>query len=125
MKKGCFFAAITIFTIVIAIGFYLYKKYWPEIKSYGQGKVMELALDEVNKKIDKLNKSIYQDSLKIFLTTEINNLREDDTGKSFETFQDLMDQTEFFINDGTIDSLEITALKNMVKKYERSEKDGN
>ncbi|MBM4171994.1 MAG: hypothetical protein FJ214_09025 [Ignavibacteria bacterium] len=125
MKKGCFFTSITLFTIIIAAGLYLYKKYWKEIENYGKSKIMELALEEIDHKINELEKSVYQDSLKIFLTKQIKEFKKHNEETTFKQFQDLMDQTKYFIHDGIIDSLDMTALKNMVKKYERSEKNRN
>jgi preprotein translocase subunit Sec63 len=125
MKKGCFFTAITLFTIIIATGLYVYKKYWKEIRNYGKSKLMEFTLEEMNQKIDALGKSAYRDSLKIFLTNEIKEFEKMNDDKSFEQFQNLIDQTKYFIHDGIIDSLDMIALKNMVKKNERSEKNRN
>lgn len=115
MKKGCFLTGITLFTIIIAVGFYLYRKYWPEIKEVGKEKILNVAFNEMNEKINSLEKSNYQDSLKLLLRKNINIYKQKKFDDAMNKFGEFMDQTRFFINDGKIDSVEYTALKNMVK----------
>ncbi|MBI1939573.1 MAG: hypothetical protein HYS25_15800 [Ignavibacteriales bacterium] len=122
MKKGCFLSAIIFLTIAISVGLYLYKKYGHEIKNFGKEKIIEMSRNEIGEKIDELETSKYQDSLKIFLTDEMEKLH----GKDFETamkrFGIFADQIKSFIDDGVIDSVEFTALKNMADKNERPKK---
>lgn len=113
MKKGCFLSAIIFLTIAISVGLYVYKKYGHVIKNFGKEKIIEMSRNEIDEKIDELEKSKYQDSLKIFVAEEMEKLH----GKDFETamkkFGIVADQIKSFIDDGTIDSVEFTALKNM------------
>jgi hypothetical protein len=125
MKKGCFLTGITLFTIIIAVGLFLYRKYWPEIKEASKEKIFSIALDEVDEKINSLEKSIYQDSLKLFLRQSIKYYKDQNFDNAMNRFGDVLDQTRYFITDGRIDSLEFTALKNMVKGYEGSTEVGN
>lgn len=125
MKKGCFLTGITLFTIIIAVGLFLYRKYWPEIKEASKEKLFSIALDEVDEKINNLEKSIYQDSLKLFLRHSIRQYKEQKFDDAMNRFGEVLDQTRYFITDGRIDSLEFTALKNMVKVDEGSKKVGN
>lgn len=115
MKKGCFLTGITLFTIIIAVGLFLYRKYWPEIKEAGKEKIMSVALNEMYDKINSLEKSAYQDSLKLLLRKNVIQLKQNKYDDGMNKFGEFMEQTRFFINDGKIDSLEFTALKNMVK----------
>lgn len=115
MKKGCFITGITLFTIIIAVGLFLYRKYWPEIKEAGKEKIMSVAINEMDDKINSLHKSAYQDSLKLLLRKNVMLLKKNKINDGMNKFGEFMDQTRFFINDGKIDSLEFTALKNMVK----------
>jgi hypothetical protein len=125
MKKGCFLTGITLFTIIIAVGLFLYRKYWPELKEASKEKIFNIALNEVDEKIDNLEKSIYQDSLKLFLRKSSRYYKDQNFENAMNKFGDVLDQTRFFINDGKIDSVEFTALKNMVKGYERPTEVGN
>ncbi|MDQ7816135.1 MAG: hypothetical protein RDU14_03865 [Melioribacteraceae bacterium] len=125
MKKGCFLTGITLFTIIIAVGLFLYRKYWPELKEASKEKIFNIALNEVDEKIDNLEKSIYKDSLKLFLRKSIRYYKAQNFENAMNKFGDVLDQTRFFINDGKIDSVEFTALKNMVKGYERPTEVGN
>ncbi|MEW6506115.1 MAG: hypothetical protein AB1432_00055 [Bacteroidota bacterium] len=115
MKKGCFLTVIALFTIIIAIGFFLYRKYWPVIKESGKEKIMNVAFNEIEEKINLLDKSVYQDSLKLLLQKNISLLKQKNFDDAMNKFGEFMDQTKVFIIDGKIDSLEFTALKNMVK----------
>lgn len=122
MKKGCFLSAIIFLTIVISVGLYLYKKYGHDIKNFGKEKIIEMSRNEIDADIDELEKSKYQDSLKIFVAEEMEKLH----GKDFETamkkFGFVADQIKSFIDDGVIDSVEFTALKNVADKNERPKK---
>ncbi|NMB81448.1 MAG: hypothetical protein GYA14_06485 [Ignavibacteria bacterium] len=115
MKKGCFLTGITLFTIIVGAGFYLYRKYWPEIKEASKEKILNVAINDINEKINSLDKSVYQDSLKLLLRKNIALYKEKKFDEAMNKFGEFVDQTRFFINDGKIDSVEFTALKNMVK----------
>lgn len=125
MKKGCFLTGITLFTIIIGVGLYLYRQYWPEISGMGREKIFEMALKEMDEQINSLDKSVFQDSLKLLLHDNISIFKKGDFKTSMNKFGDLIDQTKFFIHDGRIDSVEFTALKNMVKGNEGSAEIGN
>lgn len=125
MKKGCFLTGITLFTIIIGVGLYLYRQYWPEISGIGKEKIFEVALKEMDEKISSLEKSVYQDSLKSLLHDNIGIFKKGNFETSMNKFGDLIDQTRYFIHDGRIDSVEFIALKNMVKGNEGSAEIGN
>ncbi|MEW6194732.1 MAG: hypothetical protein AB1521_06235 [Bacteroidota bacterium] len=125
MKKGCFLTSIIILTIVVAIGLYLYKKYGHEFADYGKEKILEVSINEINEEIDKLEKSIYQDSLKIMLKQQAAKYKDVNFEDTMNKYGDFIDQMKFFIHDGKIDSIEYIALKNMTIKNERPEKNRN
>ena len=113
MKKGCFFGGIIFLTIAIGVGFYLYKKYFPEIKSYGKEKLVELSMREIDKKIDMIYDNNYKDSLKVLISNQIDKLRNNNFEDPKEEFGKIIRQVQYFIKDGEIDSTEFVALKNM------------
>lgn len=119
MKKGCFFSGIIFLTITIGIGFYLYKRYSPDIKNFGKEKILQMSINEFDEKIDKLADSKYKDSLKIYLNNQAEKIRKYDFDKAMNKFGNIMDQVKFFIHDNQIDSVEFSALKNLAIKDER------
>lgn len=119
MKKGCFFSGIIFLTFAIGIGFYLYKRYLPDIKNFGKEKILRLTLNEIDEKIDKLSETKYKDSLKVYLNNQAENIRKYDFDKAMNKFGNIIDQVKIFIHDNKIDSVELSALKNLVIKDER------
>jgi len=116
MKRGCFFSSIIILTIVIGIGFYLYKRYLPQIKEFGKEKVIKASFKDINEKITALDDSQYKDSLKVFLSEQEVIIKKKDFDDVMHNFSNIMKQVDFFIEDKSIDSVEFTALKNMAIK---------
>lgn len=122
MKKGCFLSSIIILTIVIGVGLYLYKKYWHEITDYGKEKIIEVSINDINEEINKLEKSIYQDSLKLLLKEQFTKYKNVNFEDTMNKFSHVIEQANYFINDGSIDSLEFKTLKNLTIENERSTK---
>lgn len=119
MKKGCFFSAIIFLTVTVGISFYLFKKYYPEIKDFGKEKIFEVGLKDLDEKIDKLQKNRYDDSLRVFIKNELNNLKKKDFEDSMEKFGDVMKRIKTMMKDSVIDSIDFAELKNMADKNER------
>ena len=113
MKKSCFFSVIISITLIIGIGLYLLKRYSPEIKKFGKDKIIQMSLKDLNEKIDKLQTSNYNDSLKLFLRTQVKAVEDSSFKESMNRFSSLSQQVKYFIKDGSIDSVEFKALKNM------------
>ena len=116
MKKGCFLSTIIFLTVAVGIGFYLFKRYSPEIKEYGKRKIMELGIKQVNEKIDSLKNSEYKDSLKIYFDKQFEIIKQNKKEDSMEQFGNLVGQFKIFSQDKVIDSVEFLALKNMAVK---------
>ena len=123
MKKGCFLTTVIVLTFSIGIGFYIVKKYGPKFKEYGKEKLFELASDDLEEKIDELQQSAYQDSLKSIVTDYINNLDKEDFDAAMDKASDFFDQVANYIDDKKIDSLEFNILKKIADKNERYQKD--
>ena len=116
MKKGCFFSVIIFLTIAVGIGFYLYKKYSPQIKDFSKRKLVEISNNEINDKIRELKESIYKDSLKIYFKEQIERLKNTDFNETINEFGRISEQIKFSAEDGIIDSTEFIILKNMALK---------
>lgn len=123
MKKGCFFTTVIVLTFSIGIGFYIVKKYGPRFKEYGKEKLFELASDDLEEKIDELQQSAYQDSLKYIVMNYIDNLDKEDFDTAMDKASDFFDQVVNYIDDNKIDSLEFNILKKIVAENERYKKD--
>lgn len=120
MKKGCFFSSVIFVTIVIGLGIYLFRKYSPQIKDFGKEKIVQMTIEEIDKKIDEVEYSVYRDSLKIFLKDQSKKISKYDFEDAMGKFGNIAEQIRFFIKDKKIDSIEFTALKNMAIKDEGS-----
>ena len=122
MKKGCFLSTIIFLTIAIGIGFYLFKRYGPDIKQYGKNKLVDLAVKQVNERINYLKNPEYKDSLRIYFDKQFELIRNSKQEDSYEKFGNLVGQFKIFCQDSLIDSVEYLALKNIAVIDERSKK---
>ncbi len=122
MKKGCFLGTIIFLTIFIGIGFYLYKKYFTMIQNYGKEKLVEISNNKILEEINDLKVSLYKDSLKIYFDEQIKRLKTADFESTINEFGRISEQIKYSIEDGIIDSVEYTVLKNMAIKNERPKK---
>ncbi|MDD1762934.1 MAG: hypothetical protein LUQ59_11950 [Methanothrix sp.] len=122
MKKGCFFSAIIFLTVIVGVGFYLIKRYYPEIKKYAKEKIIKISLKDLDEEIDKLQKNEYQDSLRTFIKVELNKLKDKDFEDSMNKFGNVMKHVKILMKDNIIDSTDFTDLKNMVREDERPTK---
>jgi len=122
MKKGCFFSTIIFLTVTVGISFYLFKKYYPEIKNFGKEKIFEAGLKDLDEKIDKLQKNRYDDSLRVFIKNEVNSLKKKDFEDSMEKFGDVIKHVKIMMKDSVIDSIDFAELKTMADRNERPKK---
>ena len=122
MKKGCFITLITLITILVMVGIYIYKTKKELFKNYGKEKVISLASDELNEKITNLKLSPYKDSLIYSLRKEVEFVKKKDFEKAMNQFGLVAEKIKLVISDGIIDSTEYAEVKALVKSHERSEK---
>src|SRR4030042_5107604 len=116
MKKGCFLSAIFALTFLIGIGFYIVKNYGSKIVYLGKEKLFELVVDDINKRIDELEQSAYQDSLKFMIQEYIHEINKDNFENAIKEVSDYFKVISKFINDKTIDSLEFRIIKEKTVK---------
>jgi hypothetical protein len=122
MKKGCFYFAITLFTIVVALGFYVFKQSRSFFSKFGKEKLISVSIYELNKKIDKTINSSYKDSLKVLLKEYSGKIKSEDINSLWGNYSKFEKQLQFLIEDKKVDSLDFIQLKNIVKENERSTK---
>lgn len=112
MKRGCFFSVVIGLTLIIGIGFYIIKNYGDDFLRFGKEKVIEIAYDEIEKKVNLLEDSKYQDSLKIKLKYYFTNLET----KDLEQAEAVLNKIEYFIKDKSIDSTEYQLITDLLNK---------
>jgi len=125
MKKGCFLTIVVLLTVLISSGIYLYKKYGYKLEDYGKEKLMSIALNKLNEKINKMDKSIYNDSLKLFIETKTVDLKKQNFEIAMNRFQSMIDYVKIIIEDNKVDSTEFNNLKKLTLENERSKKNRN
>ena len=122
MKKGCFLSIIVLFTILVGIVVYIYKYKRGIFKEFAKDKVVHMAINDLDKKIDKVEPSVYKDSLR----NDIDHFFEENKGLEFDTlmkrFGDVVDEARYIIKDKKIDQEEYSHFKKTISKYERSKK---
>ena len=122
MKKGCFYFTITLFTIVVALGFYVFKQSRSFFSKFGKEKLISVSIYELNKKIDKTINSSYKDSLKVLLKEYSGKIKSEDINSLWGNYSKFEKQLQFLIEDKKVDSLDFINLKSIVKENERSTK---
>lgn len=127
MKKGCFIIVFVILTVIIGAGIYMYKNHKEDVLALFKPMILDSISDEFNEAIEKKNISANKDSLKNVVNEFLETAR--NTSKfRLEQIERFSTQLYLAINDGVVDSTEITQLKNLFeeeKENERSEKNRN
>jgi hypothetical protein len=72
MKKGCFITTVVLFTIIVAGVVYVFKYKKDFLKEFSKKKVMDLAMNEFDKKLTDVKASVFKDSLQSSLHSFIN-----------------------------------------------------
>jgi hypothetical protein len=122
MKKGCFYFVITIFTILVALGYYVYKQNESFLSKIGKEKLISISINELNNKIDKNIRLSYKDSLKLFLKDYSEKIKTENIDSLWENYSRFRKRLQFIIEDKKADSLDFVELKSIVKENERPTK---
>jgi hypothetical protein len=122
MKKGCFYFVITIFTVIVALGYYAYKQNKSFLSKFGKEKIISFSINELNNKIQKNIESPYKDSLKILLDNYSRKVKSENSDSLWDNFSILAKKLRFIIEDKKVDSLDFVKLKNIVKADEKPAK---
>jgi hypothetical protein len=122
MKKGCFYFVITIFTILVALGYYVFEQNKSFLSKIGKEKLISISINELNNKIDKNIRLSYKDSLKVFLKNYSEKIKTENIDSLWENYSRFRKRLQFLIEDKKVDSLNFVKLKNIVKENERPTK---
>lgn len=123
MKKGCFLLSVSILTIIVAVGVYLFRNDGEYFKKFSKEKILEFAYNKLNESIDqKLKSNSFKDTLKIIVTKEFNYLKNQNFDSAMNKFGQVANLIKDISIDGIIDSTEFSKLKTMVAYHERSKK---
>ena len=123
MKKGCFFRSIIFIIITIGIIAYNYKKYGNEIIESGKGQIKEFVAEKIQKSIDSITESVEKDSLQKSLDKLIDDIDASNIKLNSDDFDKLRERFNELIDSNKIDFGNIEELRNLIKEYERTEKD--
>lgn len=125
MKKGCFITSVVLFTVIIAAVVYVVKYKKDFLKEFSKNKVMDLAMDEFDKKLTEVKASVYRDSLQSELHEFFRQNKHIPFDSAMSRVQGVLSEAQLFVRDKKIDSLDFNNFKNYLTRYERSEKNRN
>ena len=125
MKKGCFISAVVVFTILVGTVVYFVKYKKDFFKNFSKDKIIDVAVDEFDKKLNNVKTSVYRDSMKIAVHNFLNESKKYDFDSVVTRLQGVMDEARFLYHDGIVDSADFYHLEQTIKHYERSEKNRN
>ncbi|MFA7227972.1 MAG: hypothetical protein WC061_02970 [Melioribacteraceae bacterium] len=122
MKKGCFFTSVVLFTLVVGVVVYFVKYNKDYLKEFSKTRVLEMANDELDKKLSEVKFTVYRDSLKNQLKKFIiiNGKEQFDTAMA--RMQVVIAETQYLIKDKIVDSVDYNNFKKQLAGYERSKK---
>ena len=123
MKKGCFFRSIIFIIITIGIIAYIYNKYGSEIIESGKVQIKEFVAEKIQKSIDSITESVEKDSLQKSLDKLIDDIDASNIKLNSDDFDKLRERFNELIDSNKIDFGNIEELRNLIKEYERTEKD--
>ena len=122
MKRGCFYFGITIFTILVALGYYYFKQNKSFLSKFGKEKLVSISIIELSNKIDANINSSYKDSLKVLLKDYSGKIKFENVDNLWENYSRFTKKLQYLIEDKKVDSLDFVELKNIVKENERPTK---
>ena len=125
MKKGCFISAVIAFTLLVGTVVYFVKYKKDFFKNFSKGKIISFAVNEFDKKLSKVKPSLYRDSMKIAVHNFLDESKKYNFDSAITRLQDIMDEARFLYHDGIVDSTDYNHLKQIINRYERSEKNRN
>ena len=125
MKKGCFISAVVVFTILVGIVVYFVKYKKDFFKNFSKDKIIGVAVDEFDKKLNNVKASVYRDSMKIAVHNFLDESKKYNFDSAITRLQDVMDEARFLYHDGIVDSADFNHIKQIINRYERSEKNRN
>ena len=123
MKKGCFLRTIIFVVILIGIIAYIYKKYGNEIIESGKTQLKEFVVEKIQNSIDNIAESVERDSLQKSLDKLIEDINSKNIKIGTDDFDILKEKFDEIIDSNKIDFKNIEELRNIISKYEESEKD--
>lgn len=125
MKKGCFISAVVAFTLLVGIVVYFVKYKKDFFKNFSKDKIISATVDEFDKKLNDVKVSVYRDSMKIAVHNFLDESKKYNFDSVITRLQDVMDEARFLYHDGIVDSADFNHIKQIINRYERSEKNRN
>lgn len=125
MKRGCFISAVVLFTLIVGTVVYFVKYKKDFFKNFSKDKIIGVAVDEFDKKLNDVKASVYRDSMKIAVHNFLDESKKYNFNSAITRLQDVMDEARFLYHDGIVDSADFNHIKQIINSYERSEKNRN
>lgn len=114
MKKGCFLVAISILTVIIAAVIYVFRFHEDDIIKMVKPLVLGESEEELYEKIDHLKVRDNTDSLKKVVVSFVKNL-ETSHKIDLEHVEDFFKKANQMVDDGRVDSVELSSLSYFLK----------
>ena len=95
------------------------------LKTFQKVRLFSLAVNEFDKKLSETKPSLYRDSMKIAVHNFLDESKKYNFDSAITRLQDIMDEARFLYHDGIVDSTDYNHLKQIINRYERSEKNRN
>ena len=125
MKKGCFISAVVVFTILVGAVVYFVKYKKDFFKNFSKEKIIRVAVNEFDKKLNDVKSSVYRDSMKIAVHNFLEESKKVNFDSAITRLQNVMDEARFLYHDGIVDSTDYNHIKLILNRYERSKKNRN
>lgn len=119
MKKGCFLSVIISLTFLIIAIFFLIKNYGELFIDFGKDKVLSLAHEKVNDKLNELDNSEYVDSVRILFNNYFDDFNKSDIENELKRIEEVTQNFDIILTDLKIDSTEFSFLKRNLSKHEK------
>ena len=125
MKKGCFISAVVVFTLLVGTVVYFIKYKKDFFKNFSRDKIINVAANEFDKKLNDVKASVYRDSMKIAIHNFLDESKKYNFDSVITRIQDVMDDARILYHDGIVDSADFNHIKKIINRYEKSEKNRN
>ncbi|PKL81387.1 MAG: hypothetical protein CVV24_15500 [Ignavibacteriae bacterium HGW-Ignavibacteriae-3] len=122
MKKGCFLSFTVLFTLLVGAAVYVVKYKKDILKEFSNSKVLDLATNELNKKLDSVEASRYKDSLRNEFHKFFKRSDELPFDSAMLRVKSVISETQYLLKDKMIDSIDFKNFKKYLAGYERSKK---
>lgn len=121
MKKGCFFTVLIILTVIIAAAIYLFKNHKDDAIALLKPMILNSLTEEYQEASEKYKITTNKAALDSIFTGYVEYAREKSDFK-IEQLEKFFRRMTVVMEDGTVDSTEITQLRNLFQEAKLNER---